>query len=131
MRFLPMLLIAGTVATTACAPAATIPAASLTARLTAPRQIVRIFNHSWDNLEISALHNGSRRILGVLFAAQDGTLVLSEDMLDIDGRVQLVARVEGKPDEILMQPMRVPAGNYLSWSLEHDFAHASVATYPL
>ena len=131
MRSLPRLLIAGALATAACAPAATIPPASLTARLTAPRQIVRIFNHSWDNLEISAIHNGSRRVLGVVSAAQDGTLVLSPDMLDVDGRVQLVARVEGKHDELLMQPVRVPAGNYLSWSLERDFTQSSVATYPL
>ena len=52
-------------------------------------------------------------------------------MLDVDGRVQLVARVEGKHDELLMQPVRVPAGNYLSWSLERDFTQSSVATYPL
>ena len=131
MRSLPLLLIAGAIATAACAPPATIPPPALTARLTAPRQLVRIVNHSWDNLEISAVRNGSRRILGVIFAAQDGTLVLSDDMLDVDGRVQLVARVEGKTDELFMQPTRVPAGNYISWSLEHDFAHSSVATYPL
>jgi|GEM_PF-6493785 len=131
MRSLPLLLIASALATAACAPAATIPPASLTARLTAPRQIVRIFNHSWDNLEISAIRGGSRRILGVISAAQDGTLVLTEDMLDVDGRIQLVARVEGKRDELRMQPTRVPAGNYLSWSLEHDFTHSSIATFPL
>ena len=131
MRSLPMLLLAGALATAACAPAATIPPSSLTAGLTAPRQIVRIFNHSWDNLEISAIRNGSRRVLGVVSAAQEGTLVLSPDMLDVDGRVQLVARVEGRHDELLMQPVRVPAGNYLSWSLERDRTQSSVATYPL
>ena len=131
MRSLPMLLLAGALATAACAPAATIPPSSLTAGLTAPRQIVRIFNHSWDNLEISAIRNGSRRVLGVVSAAQEGTLVLSPDMLDVDGRVQLVARVEGRHDELLMQPVRVPAGNYLSCSLKRDRTQSSVATYPL
>lgn len=115
----------------ACAPAATIPPASLTASLTAPRQIVRVYNHSFDNLEISAIRNGSRRILGVIFAAQEGALMLSDDMLDVDGRVQLVARVEGSRSETLMPAMRVPPGNYISWSVEHDFAHSSVATFPL
>lgn len=131
MRSLPLLLIAGALATAACAPPSSIPPASLSARLTAPRQIVRIYNHSWDNLEISAIRGGSRRILGVISAAQEGTLVLTDDMLDVDGRIQLVARIEGKRDELRMQPTRVPAGNYLSWSLEHDFTHSSIATFPL
>jgi hypothetical protein len=131
MRFPATLLLAGILFTAACTSAATIPPASLTASLTAPRQIVRIANHSFDNLEISAIRGGSRRILGVIAAAGEGTLVLSDDMLDVDGRVQLVARVEGKRDEMLMPATRVPAGNYISWSLEHDFSHSSVATYPL
>lgn len=133
MRSLPSLLAAIIVAAaiTACTPPATIPPSSLTAKLTAPRQIVRIYNHGWDNLEISAIRNGSRRILGVVSAAQEGTIVLSDDMLDVDGRVQLVARVEGRQREVFMQPMRVPAGNYISWSLDRDFSTSSVATYPL
>lgn len=135
MRSLPLLLIAGafagTLATTACTHAASIPPASLLAGLTAPRQIVRIYNHSWENLEISAIRNGGRRILGVISAAQEGVLVLSDDMLDVDGTVQLVARVEGKRHELLMQPTRVPKGNYISWSLERDFSRSSVATFPL
>jgi len=137
MRSLSSLLIPGVVAATivatvaACASSPSIPPASLTAGLTAPRQIVRIYNHSFDNLEISAIRGGSRRVLGMIAAAQDGTLVLSEDMLDVDGRVQLVARVAGGRSEMLMPPTRVTAGNYISWSLEHDFSHSSVATFPL
>jgi hypothetical protein len=137
MRSLSSLLIPGVVAATivaaiaACASSPSIPPASLTAGLTAPRQIVRIYNHSFDNLEISAIRGGSRRVLGMIAAAQDGTLVLSEDMLDVDGRVQLVARVAGGRSELLMPSTRVTAGNYISWSLEHDFAHSSVATFPM
>lgn len=141
MRSLSSLLIPGGVAATivatvaACASSPSIPPASLTASLTAgltaPRQIVRIYNHSFDNLEISAIRGGSRRVLGMIAAAEDGTLVLSEDMLDVDGRVQLVARVAGGRSEMLMPPTRVTAGNYISWSLEHDFSHSSVATFPL
>jgi hypothetical protein len=137
MRSPSSLLIAGVIATTiagtvaACASSPSIPPASLTAGLTAPRQIVRIYNHSFDNLEISAIRAGSRRVLGVISAAQDGTLVLSEDMLDVDGRVQLVARIAGGRGEMLMPPTRVAPGNYISWSLEHDFAHSSVATFPM
>jgi len=52
-------------------------------------------------------------------------------MLDVDGRVQLVARIAGGRGEMLMPPTRVTAGNYISWSLEHDFAHSSVATFPM
>ena len=57
--------------------------------------------------------------------------MLSEDMLDVDGRVQLVARVAGGRSELLMPPTRVTAGNYISWSLEHDLKHSSVATFPM
>lgn len=132
---LHLLLITAAIATAptvaACAPTAAIPPASLTAALTAPRQVVRIYNHSFNNLEISAIRNGSRRILGVISAAEESALVLSDDMLDVDGRVQLVARVEGSRVETFMPATRVPPGNYVAWSLEHDFTHSSVATFPL
>ncbi len=133
MRSLTTLLAASIVAAavTACTPPATIPSASLTAKLTAPRQIVRIYNHSWDNLEISAIRNGSRRILGVVSGAQQATLVVSPDMLDIDGRLQLAARVQGKPTLLLMQPLRVPEGNYVDWSLENDVSRSTVSFFPL
>jgi hypothetical protein len=131
MRSLPMLLLAGALATSACAPAATIPSPSLTLHLTAPRQIVRVSNHSWDEIELSAMRGGSRRILGVVSAAQQATFVVSEDMLDTDGRLQLAARIQGNPALLLMQPLRVPSGNYVDWSLENDIARSTVSFFPL
>jgi hypothetical protein len=133
MRSLPMLLLASTLASAlgACAPAATIPSPSLVRHLTAPRQIVRVSNHSWDEIELSAMRNGSRRILGVISAAQQATLVVSEDMLDTDGRLQLAARIQGKPNVMLMQPVRVPNGNYVDWSLENDIGHSTVSFFPM
>jgi hypothetical protein len=134
MRSLPTLLLAGALTTAAlgaCAPAATIPPASLTAHLTAPRQLVRVSNHSWDVIELSAMHGGSRRVLGVIAGAQDATLFVTEDMLDVDGRLQLAARVQGKPAVLLMQPLRVPSGNYVDWSLENDLNHSTVAYFPM
>jgi hypothetical protein len=130
MRSLPMLLLAGAIATTACAPA-TIPSADLTRHLTTPRQIVRVSNHSWDEIELSAMRGGSRRILGVVSAAQSATLVVSDDMLDTDGRLQLAARIHGKPTLLLMQPLRVPEGNYVDWSLENDITRSTVSFFPL
>jgi hypothetical protein len=131
MRSLPMLLVAGALATSACAPAATIPSPSLTQHLTSPRQIVRVSNHSWDEIELSAMRGGTRRILGVISAAQQATLVVSEDMLDVDGRLQLAARVQGRPALLLMQPLRVPNGNYVDWSLENDIGRSTVSFFPL
>jgi len=136
MRSLPMLLLAGALATSACAlgacaPAATIPSSSLVNHLTSPRQIVRVSNHSWDEIELSAIRGGSRRILGVISAAQQTTLVVSEDMLDTDGRLQLAARVQGRPTVMLMQPLRVPNGNYVDWSLENDIGHSTVSFFPM
>lgn len=134
MRSLPMLLLAGALATSAigaCAPAATIPSPSLTSRLTAPRQLVRVSNHSWDEIELSAMRGGSRRVLGVIAGAQDATLFVTEDMLDVDGRLQLAARVQGKPAVLLMQPIRVPNGNYVDWSLERDIGRSTVAYFPM
>lgn len=131
MRSLAMLFLAGAIATTACAPAATIPSPELTRHLTAPRQIVRVSNHSWDEIELSAVRGGSRRILGVVSAAQSATLVVSDDMLDVDGRLQLAARVQGKPTLLLMQPLRVPEGNYVDWSLENDVSRSTVSFFPL
>jgi hypothetical protein len=131
MRSLPMLLLAGALATSACAPAATIPSPSLALGLTAPRQIVRVSNHSWDEIELSAMRNGSRRILGVVSAAQQATLFVSEDMLDVDGRLQLAARIQGKPAVMLMEPLRVPNGNYVDWSLENDIGRSTVSFFPL
>jgi hypothetical protein len=131
MRSLPMLLLAGALATSACAPAATIPSPDLTLHLTAPRQIVRVSNHSWDEIELSAMRGGSRRILGVISAAQQATLVVSDDMLDTDGRLQLAARVQGTPALLLMQPLRVPSGNYVDWSLENDIGRSTVSFFPL
>ena len=131
MRSLSMLLLAGVLATSACAPAATIPSASLTRRLTAPRQLVRVSNHSWDEIEVSAMRGGSRRILGVISAAQDATLFVTEDMLDTDGRLQLAARIQGKPTLLLMQPLKVPSGNYVDWSLERDIGRSTVSYFPM
>jgi len=136
MRSLSMLLLAGALATsasvlTACAPAATIPSPSLLAHLTTPRQIVRVSNHSWDEIELSTIRNGSRHILGVISAAQQATLAVSEDMLDVDGRLQLAARIQGKPTVMLMQPLRVPKGNYVDWSLENDIGHSTVSFFPM
>jgi hypothetical protein len=134
MRSLPMLLLAGALVTSAigaCAPAATIPSPSLTNRLTAPRQLVRVSNHSWDEIELSAMRGGSRRVLGVISGAQDATLFVTEDMLDVDGRLQLAARVQGKPAVLLMQPIRVPNGNYVDWSLENDIGRSTVAYFPM
>jgi hypothetical protein len=131
MRSLPMLLLAGAIATSACAPSATIPSASVIQKLTVPRQIVRVANHSWDEIELSAMRGGSRRILGVISAAQHATLVVSEDMLDVDGRLQLAARIQGKPAVLLMQPLRVPNGNYVDWTLENDIGRSTVNFFPL
>jgi hypothetical protein len=134
MRSLPTLLLAGALSTSAlgaCAPAATIPPASLINRLTAPRQLVRVTNHSWDAIELLAMRGGSRRVLGVIPGAQDATVFVTEDMLDVDGRLQLAARVEGKPTVLLMQPLRVPSGNYVDWSLESDIGHSTVAYFPM
>ena len=131
MRSLPMLLLAGALATSACTPAATIPSPSLTSALTAPREIVRVANHSWDDIEVSAMRNGSRRILGVISAAGQATLFVSEDMLDVDGRLQLAARVQGRPTVTLMQPLRVPRGNYVDWSLEKELGHSTVSFFPM
>ena len=134
MRSLPMLLLAGALvisAIGACAPAATIPSPSLTSRLTAPRQIVRVSNHSWDEIELSAMRGGSRRVLGVISGAQDATIFVTDDMLDVDGRLQLAARVQGKPGVLLMQPLRVPSGNYVDWSLENDIGRSTVAYFPM
>ena len=136
MRSLPMLLLASALATTtgaltACAPAATIPSASLVNRLTTPRQLVRVSNHSWDEIEISTMRNGSRHVLGVISAAQQATLFVGEDMLDVDGRLQLAARIQGKPTLMLMQPLRVPNGNYVDWSLENDIGHSTVSFFPM
>ena len=130
MRSLPMLLLAGAFATTACAPAS-IPSADLTRHLTVPRQIVRVSNHSWDDIELSAMRGGSRRIIGVVSAAQSTTLVVSPDMLDVDGRLQLAARVQGKPTLLLMQPVRIPKDNYVDWSLEKDMSYSTVSFFPL
>ena len=131
MRSLSTLLFAGALATTACAPAATIPSAALTQRLTEPRQIVRVSNHSWDEIELFAMRGGSRRVLGTVSAAQNITLVVTPDMLDDGGRLQLAARIQGKKDMMYMQPLRVPDGNYVDWSLENDFTHSSVSFFPL
>jgi hypothetical protein len=134
MRSLPTLLLAGALTASAlgaCAPAATIPPTSLTQRLTAPRQIVRVSNHSWDEIELSAVRAGSRRVLGVIAGAQDATLFVTEDMLDVDGRLQLAARIEGKPGVLLMQPLRVPSGNYVDWSLENDIGRSTVSYLPM
>jgi hypothetical protein len=134
MRTLPMLLLAGALVTSAigaCAPAATIPSPSLTSRLTAPRQIVRVSNHSWDEIELSAMRGGSRRVLGGISGAQDATIFVTDDMLDVDGRLQLAARVQGKPGVLLMQPLRVPSGNYVDWSLENDIGRSTVAYFPM
>ncbi len=130
MRPLSMLLLAGVLATAACASAAPLPSAALARHLTAPRQIVRVTNHGWDDIEVFAMRNGSRRILGVIPAAQQATLVLSEDMLEGDGRLQLAARVQGKPAVTLMEPLKVPNGNYVDWSLENDIGHSTVAYFP-
>jgi len=129
-----MLLLAGALTTSAfgaCAPAATIPPASLTQHLTEPRRIIRVTNHSWDEIELSAMRGGSRRVLGVISAAQDATLFVTDDMLDVDGRLQLAARIQGKPTVLLMQPLRVPSGNYVDWSLEHDIGRSTVAYFPM
>jgi hypothetical protein len=134
MRSLPQLLLAGALSASAlgaCAPAATIPPSSLINRLTAPRQLVRVTNHSWDAIELLAMRGGSRRVLGVIPGAQDATLFVTEDMLDVDGRLQLAARVQGKPTVLLMQPLRVPSGNYVDWSLESDIGHSTVAYFPM
>ena len=130
MRSLPMLLLAGTLAT-ACAPAATVPSAALTARLTAPRQVVRIRNNNWNDIELYAIRNGMRRSLGVVGAAQQATVLVSEDMLDIGGRLQLAARVQGRREMLVMDPVRVPSGDYLDWTLENDFTRSSVGYFPM
>jgi hypothetical protein len=131
MRSLPMLLLAGALATSACTSASPIPSRSLTLHLTSPRQIVRVSNHGWDDIELSAMRGGTRRVLGTVAAAQQATLVVSEDMLDVDGRLQLAARIQGKPALLLMQPVRVPNGNYVDWSLEKDIGRSTVSFFPL
>jgi hypothetical protein len=77
------------------------------------------------------MRGGSRRVLGVISGAQDATLFVTEDMLDVDGRLQLAARVQGKPAVLLMQPIRVPNGNYVDWSLENDIGRSTVAYFPM
>lgn len=135
MRSLPMLLlagaIAGTLVTTACTPAATVPSAALTLHLTTPRQVVRVTNHNWSDIELFAVRNGVRRSLGVVGAAQQATVLVAEDMLDTDGRLQLAARVQGTRELKIMDPVRVPNGDYLEWSLENDAARSSMGYFPL
>lgn len=131
MRSLPMLLLAGALATTACAPAATVPSAALTLHLTTPRQVVRVMNHNWNDMEVFAIRNGARRSLGIVGAAQQATLLVADDMLDTDGRLQLAARVQGRRDMLVMDPVRIPSGDYVEWSLEDDVTRSSVGYFPL
>jgi len=76
------------------------------------------------------MRGGSRRVLGVISGAQDATIFVTDDMLDVDGRLQLAARVQGKPGVLLMQPLRVRSGNYVDWSLENDIGRSTVAYSP-
>lgn len=131
MRSLPMLLLASALATTACASSTRVPPAALTVHLTVPRQVVRVTNHNWNDMELFAIRNGTRRVLGTVAAAQQATLLVTEDMLDSDGRLQLGARIQGKRDMLIMDPVRVPSGDYLDWSLESEFGRSSVGYYPL
>ena len=130
MRSLPMLLLAGALAT-ACTPPAKVPSAALTLKLTRPRQVVRVTNHNGNDMEIFAIRNGVRRTLGVVGAAQQATILVADDMLDTDGRLQLAARIQGRRDMLIMDPVRVPDGDYLQWSLENDSARSSVGYFPL
>jgi hypothetical protein len=125
-----MLLLASALAT-GCASANKVPSAALTMHLTAPRQVVRVTNHNWNDMELFAIRNGTRRVLGVVGAAQQATLLVTDDMLDTDGRLQLGARIQGKRDMLIMDPVRVPSGDYLDWSLESEFGRSSVGYYPL
>jgi hypothetical protein len=125
-----MLLLAGALAT-ACTPPAQIPSAALTLKLTRARQVVRVTNHNWNDMEIFAIRNGVRRTLGTVGAAQQATVLVADDMLDTDGRLQLGARIQGRRDMVIMDPVRVPDGDYLQWSVENDAARSSVGYFPL
>jgi hypothetical protein len=129
MRSLPTLLLASALATLACSPPATIPSSTLTLH-GAPRQVVRVTNRNWANMELFAIRGGTRRVLGTVAGAQEATLVLSDDMLDSDGRLQLAARIEGQREMLMMEPVRIPVGNYVDWSLENDLARSSIGYFP-
>ncbi len=58
-------------------------------------------------------------------------LAASNEMLDIDGRLHLAARVEGKRDLLLMEPVKIPDDNFVDWSLERDLSRSSVSFFPL
>ncbi|MGH7622442.1 MAG: hypothetical protein ACREMU_08905 [Gemmatimonadaceae bacterium] len=128
---MPMLLLAGALATTACTPAATVPSAALTLKLTRPRQVVRITNHNWNDMELYAIRNGVKRVLGTVGAAQQATVLITDDMLDTDGRIQLAARIQGRRDMLIMDPVRIPNGDLLDWSLENDTARSTLGYFPL
>jgi hypothetical protein len=131
MRSHSPLLLIGALATLACARPATLDSPDDALHLTAPRHLVRVSNHNWGNMELFAMRGGIHRSLGVIPAAAQTTLFVSDDMLDIDGRLRLAARFEGKRELMTMDPVRVLDGQFVDWSIEDDPERSSVALFPL
>jgi hypothetical protein len=131
MRSHSSLLLISALATLACARPATLVSPDDAPHLTAPRHLVRVSNHNWDNMELFAMRGGMRLSLGVLPAAEQTTLFVSDDMTDIDGRLRLAARFEGRQELMTMNPVRVLDGQFVDWSIENDAERSSVALFPL
>jgi hypothetical protein len=93
------------------------------------RYAVRIDSHQWNNVTVYAMKSGIRWNIGTVPAGQSRTFVVTQQMIDVDGRLRLAVRPDGKPNAYEMEPIDVHPGEFVSWAIEDALERSSVAVF--
>ncbi len=91
--------------------------------------VLVVDNHHWNDVIISALHDGIVDRIGMATAVKVSTFVLSSRRLGTSGIVRLRAHAVGAPDDHTSDAFPIQPGQEIQWTLESDLAHSSVAVH--
>jgi hypothetical protein len=97
--------------------------------MTNQRYAVRIDSHQWNNVTVYAMKSGIRWNIGNVPAGQSRTLVVTQQMVDVDGLLRLAVRPDGSPNAYEMEPINVHPGEFVSWAIEDALERSSVAVF--
>ncbi|HET9986625.1 MAG TPA: hypothetical protein VFQ38_23815 [Longimicrobiales bacterium] len=86
---------------------------------------VRVENHNWLDVNVYAVHNGTRYRLGTVTSMTGHTFQLPISMLAQTGEFRLLVDPIGSSEVFLTEPLLVSPGQQIDWSVENHLALSS------
>jgi hypothetical protein len=91
----------------------------------APPVRIRVENHNWLDVNVYAVHNGTRYRLGTVTSMTRQMFRLPVAMLAQTGEFRLLVDPIGSSEVFLTEPLLVSPGQQIDWNVENHLALSS------